>query len=364
MSALEANALGQILIFELAEDRTSASFERQLGGWNPGGILLSRRALRALRGPEAIAALLRKLALAPPTPPLLAIEEEGGAVDPLERIFPPLPSARAAAERRTAAVERLGELIGAGLKLLGFNTDFAPVLDFSTPHCGAAVATRTFGSHPNVVVRCGQAFLRGLSSHRILACGKHFPGSGNARREGETRLALSGKTMAELWRDDLLPYRKLLGRLPLVMVGHGAYKAYNFDLPRPAAFSESIVEGLLRVKLGYRGVAVAYELEEVARHASVELGEAAVRSVGAGCDMLVVRSGEKSVREIVVALKRATESGRISTERLDQAMARVRRAKKGLPRPSGKISKAAFTRLARRFETFSKDFRPRERRIA
>lgn len=361
MVGFRAEGLGQIFILEFAEDRSSATFERQLGAWNPGGVLLSRRALRS---PEATATLLRKLALAPPTPPLLAIEEEGGAVDPLEEFFPPLPSARAAAERGTAAVERLGDLIGAGLKLLGFNTDFAPVLDFSTPHCGPAVATRTFGWHPNVVVRCGQAFLRGLRRHRILACGKHFPGSGNARMDGKTRPPLSGKPMTELWREDLLPYRKLLGQLPLVMVGHGAYKAYDFDLPRPAAFSESIVEGLLRVKLRYRGVAVAYELEEAARRASVELGEAAVRSVGAGCDMLVVRGGEKSVQEIIVALKRAMESGRISTKRLEQATARIRRAKKGLPGPSGKISKDAFTRLARQFKSFSKDFRPRERRIA
>lgn len=161
--------------------------------------------------------------------------------------------------------------------------------------------------------------------------------------------------MAELWREDLVPYRKLLGQLPLVLVSHGTYKAYDFDHPRSATLSLNVVEGLLRVKLGYRGVAVADGLETAAIRPSLNLAEAALQSIMAGCDLLLVSPREESIEAILAGLKKGLESGELPAARLEQAVERMRRAKKGLAPPKGKISKAAWDKLAQQFENFRKE---------
>ncbi len=361
MSLYRAEALGQLLMIGLAEEHWTSASERLLRLFNPGGVFLSARHLRTR---ESTGEFLRKLALALPDPPLLALEEEGDAVDSLQTIFPPLPPPRAAAQKGVSPTARLGELIGAGLKLLGFNTAFAPLLDLLTLSTGEDLGTRAFSADADEVARCGEAFVRGLKRHKILPCGKYFPGLAGAQIRGPSELPLIGKTMAELWREDLVPYRQLLPQLPLVMVGHGAYKAYDFDFPRPAALSENVVEGLLRVKLDYRGVAVACNLDTEALRRTVDLSEAAVRSVGAGCDLLQVGCREKSVEEALAGLKNGIDSGRLPIPRVEQALARLHAAKKGLTPPSGKFSYSACLRLARQFEEFSKECRPVEQKIA
>src|SRR5262249_46992584 len=151
-----------------------------------------------------------------------------------------LPSPRAAARAGSPAVRKLGELVGAGLKLLGFNTNFAPVLDLLTPISEAILGSRAFSSDGHEVARCAEAFVCGLTSHGVLACGKHFPGLGAARPTARQALPVVDKTMADLWRQDLVPYRELIGKLPLVMLSHCAYKAYDFEVTLPAALSSGV----------------------------------------------------------------------------------------------------------------------------
>lgn len=359
MSANGANAIGQLLLLEIEDDRWSASLERRLRALRPGGILLSARSLQA---PETTAALLAKIAAALPEPPLLAIEEEGGKVDPLRAFFSPLPSPRAAARKGLKTVARTGEITGAALNILGFNTVLAPLLDVAPP---GADDSRAFSPDPQAVADCGKAYLDGIDRHKILACAKFFPGLGSAELDRQSSMPLVGKTMAELWRKDLVPYRALHRHLPLVMVGHGAYKAYDFDLPRPATLSSSVVEGLLRVKLGYRGVAVADDLTSEAIRRTIDPQEAAVKSLNAGCDLLRVGgSQEKTAAVIFDGLKRGLETGKISAMRVEQAIVQLQGIRKHSARPPARFPHRDFDRLAREFEEFAKEFRSRGEKIA
>jgi len=357
-----ADALGQILVIELKEHRWNVAGERLMRARQPGGVLLSGRNLRI---PGHTAELLHGIARTLTVAPFLALEEEGGLVDPLHAFFPPLPSPRAVAEKSPAAAARLGELVGAGLKLLGFNTNLAPLLDLCAPHYGSILGTRSFSADAATVAKCGRAFLGGLRHHRIIACGKYFPGLSAAAIDRHSKLPVIGKTMAELWREDLIPYRELLPQLPLVMVGHGAYKAYDFDLPCPATLSPKVVEGLLRTKLGYGGVAVADDLASEVIRRTIDLGEAAVRSVNAGCDLLLVGGGREECVEVILGtLKSSLDSGRLSARRLEQALKRIRHAKKRISLPTGRLAKSDFDRLARQFESFGKECKSEEPRSA
>jgi beta-N-acetylhexosaminidase len=257
-------------------------------------------------------------------------------------------------------VQRSGELIGTALKLLGFNLNFAPRLDLANPKVRPALYAQTFGAEPKEVARCGKAFIEGLRKHKILACGKHFPGRGTPEYD-ENGLPMVGKTMVELWREDLWPFRELLPHLPFIEVSNVSYKAYDFDAPRPAAMSGKVVNDLLRVKLRHRGLAVAdllELLEETSHHTGPE--EAAAMdtiaftlSTKAGCDLQVVKWGERLADYVLREMRKELEAGSLSQGRVAEALGRSRTAKKGLRRPSGKLSVRSFDRLAREFEEFN-----------
>jgi len=252
-------------------------------------------------------------------------------------------------------VTRLGELVGAAFELLGFNTILAPLLDLGTPTAETISETRTFSSDPQQVAHCGAAFLRGLERHNVLACGKHFPGLGSAQASSATQPSVVSKPMAELWREDLVPFRALLPRLPLVLLSTAAYKAYDFNLPQSAALSPRIVEGLLRVKLGYEGVVFAYELETEAVRGTLDLGEATVQALRAGCDALLLENAE-AVEAAHQALSEAAESGKLLRPRIEQALKRIQHVKKNLKPPNGRVLKRSLKQLVREFADFASEF--------
>jgi beta-N-acetylhexosaminidase len=378
----QQNDLRQLLMLKVNELRWSSSLEHLLRRLRPGGVVIDAP---LTGGAEPTQEFLIKLARAAPSVPLLAIEEEGGAMDPLRAFLPPLPAPRTAANKCSAAVSRLAELVGATLYLLGFNTNLAPVLDLASPasrkkSCDAvenpgrgspwraptgigsqvrASDTRAFSSNPLEVAKCGAAFLRGLARHQVLACGKHFPGLGHAQSSSLPERPMVAKSMAELWREDLVPFRALLPRLPLVLLSTAAYKAYDFDFLQSAGLSPKVVEGLLRVKLGYNGVAIASGLEREAVRGTLALEEAAVHALRAGCDMLLLEKAEAAER-VSGALSAARDSGKLPSLRLEQALKRIQLAKKGLKPPPGPLSRRSLDRLVREFTDFSSDFSPGE----
>ena len=354
MTVSRSASPGQLLIIELEESRWSESLGRMLDRYRPSGVYLS-----SLENPESTVEQLARIARTLDAPPFLWLEEEGGSVDPLRAVFPPLPSPPAVAKRGPSAVERLGELIAAGMGLLGFNTNCAPLLDLSTHDSEESLAARAFGSNPGEVARAGEAFVRGLGRHRILACGKHFPGCGAAGAGRFSKPPVVGKPMTELWHEDLIPYRELLARLPLVMVSHAAYKAYDFDAFYPATESRSILKGLLRLKLRYDGLIAADLAHTAEAQDPVELGKRIVRSTIAGCDLVIVPGHEQSVVAALTALESAIESGTLETEQLEQSAKRLRATRTRLGPFGGRISKSAVDQLARQFEDFREQTEPK-----
>ena len=356
MSAFRENDLEQLLMLKVNELRWDSSLEHLLHRLRPGGVVIDA----PLGGEgESTRKFLTKLASAAPAVPFLAIEEEGGALDPLRAFLPLLPAPRTVGEKGPAAVSRLGELVGDALHLLGFNTDLAPALDLASPAPGSISERRAFSPDPQQVAKCGAAFLDGLERHNLLACGRYFPGFASAQSSGAARPPVVSKSMAQLWREDLVPYRALLPRLPLVLVSTAAYKAYDFNFLQSAGLSPKVVEGLLRVKLGYHGVAIACGLETEAVRGTLALEEAAVHALLAGCDMLLLEKAE-AAEQVQGALRAARERGKLPSLRVAQALKRIQFAKKGLKPPRGRLWRALLARLIREFTDFSSKFSPGE----
>ena len=342
--------LGQLLMIELPKGLGRPTLERLLERAHPAGLIL-----RELPRAAGAAELAQQASRALGSTPFLGIEDEGEG--PLANLFPPLPQP---ARQNLDEIERAADLIGRAMAMLGLNLNLAPAVDLqecsgredkSNPMDREKSGDAEPGSTAEQVGRRAEAFVKGLTRHRVLACARSFPGLPASLRRAGADLPVVGKSMAALWREDLLPYRTLRGMVALVQLSHVAYKAYDYEFPRPAALSPGVVESLLRAKIGYRGVAMA-DVSAASQAARIEPGEAAVQALAAGCDLILV-SGEgstlDSVKDTVAA---ALESGKLHPERIEQALARIQKAKAGLVGLRKPPSQRDLAELRRGFKEF------------
>jgi beta-N-acetylhexosaminidase len=177
------------------------------------------------------------------------------------------------------------------------------------------------------VARLAAVIIRTLQSEGVAACGKHFPGHGDTSADSHNELPLVEHPPDRLRAVELEPFRAAIEQqVAFIMTAHVLVPA--LDEERPATLSPAIVQRLLREELGYEGVILSDDLEMKAITARIPVAAAAVQAVRAGCDGLLVCSGDVEVQAATLeALVKAAESGEIGTTRLADALKRLRRAK-------------------------------------
>jgi beta-N-acetylhexosaminidase len=264
---------------------------------------------------------------------LIAVDHEGG---PVQRVRAPAtvwPAMQAhdrfAPPDDEVIAERVGRAIGDELRALGFDVDFAPVLDVHTNPANPIIGDRAFGVDAEAVARRALAFARGLDAAGVLACGKHFPGHGDTETDSHLELPRIDHGWDRLERVELLPFRRAAAAgLPLIMTAHVVFAA--LDPGRPATLSEQVVTGVLRERLGYRGVIVSDDLDmrAIAGHMGVDV--AAVAAVRAGCDVLLLCNNEDNQAAAEAALIREAERDSELRRKVGEAAHRVRELKKTL----------------------------------
>jgi beta-N-acetylhexosaminidase len=283
-----------------------------------GGFILFRRNLGQ---PEEVAALTARLAASTPhdLPAFLGVDQEGGRV---ARLGPPvlrLPPMRVLGDIDDIALtEQAAALLGRQLRTLGFNLDFAPVLDVDTNPTNPVIGDRSFGREPARVVAHAGAFARGLASAGVIACGKHFPGHGDTLEDSHFALPRLSHALERLRSVELAPFSELAATLPTLMTAHVVFDA--IDPGVPATLSHAAITQLLREQLGYRGLVWSDDLEMKAIADRYGIGEAAVRAIEAGCDAVLVCHEVAHVLEAHAALcARANENAAFAARVRDSA---------------------------------------------
>ena len=272
--------------------------------------------------PDEIVALSAALHGAAPAalPILVAVDQEGG---PVQRVRAPAtvwpPMLRVGERGDEALAEKVGRALGAELAVLGFDVDFAPVLDVHTNPANPVIGARAFGTTADAVIRFAGAFARGLDSAGILSCGKHFPGHGDTSIDSHLDLPRVDHDFARLSAVELAPFRTLA--LPMVMTAHVVFAALDAELP--ATLSPRVVGELLRGRLGYRGVIVSDDLEMKAVFDRWGVAEAAERAVVAGCDAVLVCHGEDDQLAAHEALVTAAERSPAVRARVEESATRI-----------------------------------------
>jgi len=208
-------------------------------------------------------------------------------VSRLEPWIGPTPTAAALARAGAVTSRAFGAATARALRALGFNVDFAPVLDLCAPDATNGIAERSFGTDAARVALLAGAFLDGLQEGGVAGCLKHFPGLGDTDVDSHLALPTVGRSRERIVTEDLRPYRELAARSACIMVGHGHYPAFDPGEPLPASCSSAIIADLLRRELGYSGLVTGDDMLMGAVSARDRDGLAAVASLRAGCDLLL-----------------------------------------------------------------------------
>lgn len=258
-------------------------------------------------------------------PMFLCVDEEGGTVARIAGSgrFDVTNVGNMSDIGATGTVEdarEVGETIGTYMAELGFNVDFAPVADVLTNQENSIVKYRSFGSDVDVCSRMSIAVAEGLNSKGIEATYKHFPGHGATAGDTHLGAAFTTKTIDELKEQELVPFQDAIDNgARFIMVSHiSAPNITGHDTP--ASLSKEIVTDLLRDDMGYDGIVVTDAMEMGAISTKYKSDEAAVMSIQAGADMILMPEDfELAYNGVLEAVK----SGEISEERLNESVARI-----------------------------------------
>lgn len=228
--------VGQLLIVGFDGTEMSPELAEMLTRIQPAGVILfGRNIVDATQTYK----LLKDCQACVSSPLFTSVDLEGGRVDRFRKIFGRAPSAADVyATGRRQLFRKHGKLIGDCCRALGFNTDFAPVVDLALQASRTVMSSRAVSADPKQVVIYAREFLAGLRSSGILGAIKHFPGLGEANLDTHHELPSVGRSYKQMWDEDIYPYRTLRKNAPMVVVGHANYPQITHDAS-PASLSKN-----------------------------------------------------------------------------------------------------------------------------
>jgi len=318
--------IGQLLIGSLPAKTITPEIRSLAREFSLGGIILFSRNIEA---PEQVAELSHDIqSLGSELPLWVSIDQEGGRVARLKAPFTEWPPMAVLGRSRDSALAtRFGAALAKELRAVGITLDYAPVLDIHTNPKNPVIGDRALAEDADSVARLGVAIIRGLQDNGVAACGKHFPGHGDTSVDSHLELPLVEHPPDRIRRVEFVPFRDAIkADVAFIMTAHVLVP--SLDEEKPATLSRRIVQALLRDELGFQGVILSDDLEMKAIAKTYSVPDAAVEAVAAGCDGLLICSGDVDAQAATLeALVRAVEQDRIPFKRLEDATKRLRSAK-------------------------------------
>ncbi|MBW1964687.1 MAG: glycoside hydrolase family 3 protein [Deltaproteobacteria bacterium] len=258
--------------------------------------------------------------------PLIAVDQEG---EPVQRLGPPfwpeISSNEEVVLSKNSEIQAniQAETAAKILNSLGIKLNLAPVLDLSPAGTEGVLKGRTYGADPREVSILGEKYIQTLQANGVGATAKHFPGIGRVEKDPHFQrpvVTVSKETLMH----EMSPFRKAVkAGVKAVMTSHVVFPSLDRDVP--ATFSKIIVNELLRNELDFKGLLLTDDLEMGGITGHGSLGEAAVRAILAGHDLLLICEMAQKVREALEALDKAWSQGILDTGKLDLSLKRISR---------------------------------------
>ncbi|MBR2563115.1 MAG: beta-N-acetylhexosaminidase [Paenibacillus sp.] len=315
--------IGQMILAGVQGTTLDDQTKQMIANQKIGGIIFYANNVTTLQGTAAFVQSIKQENQQNPVPILMSVDQEGGKVDRMPDTVESIPSNRIVGKTNDSELaEEMGALLARQIKLAGFNVDFAPVLDINSNPKNPVIGDRSFGTSPDLVTRMGIAEMKGLRSEGVIPVVKHFPGHGDTSVDSHLDLPVVNKSEKQLAELEWIPFQSAVKeQVEAVMVAHILFP--QLDSKYPASLSDVIIGDHLRGKLKYDGVVITDDLSMGAISKNVPLKEAAVATVHAGSDILLVAHSYESAKTIFDTLISAVKSGEIKESRIDESVYRI-----------------------------------------
>jgi len=324
----DAQLAGQRIVTGFQGQRPPAALVRMIREGRVAGVILFTQNFDSASEARALINRLRNIrrprGLRQPL--LVSVDQEGGLVKRLPG--PPSMSAEGMGAAGPQEAARQGRRTGRYLERLGFNLDFAPVLDLAVPGGNIEQTDRGFSGSPTGVIDTAVPFARALRRQGVAATAKHFPGFGRARQNTDAASQTIGTGRTELRNEDERPFRAFSREGgDVVMLANAVYPA--LDRGRPAGLSRAIASRELRRVAGFDGVSITDSLDAAAITSIGSPERVAGMGARAGTDLLLFSSLASAARA-QVSLAQDLRAKRLDRGRFRNSVERVLRLRDSL----------------------------------
>ncbi len=296
---------------------------------NPCGVILFAR---NIQDPRQLAGLNHDLQLYAidrhPEGMFIGVDQEGGRVRRLRQPFSEFGPAfqLASSHDPKEAVRQFARVTADELRLVGFNLDFAPVLDVLGTNIDpddSVIGDRSYGSDPEIVGELGAIVIQTMRSSGLISCCKHFPGHGGTSVDSHTDLPEDVRSWEVIEKNDLIPFSRAVDEnVEMIMTAHVVYR--NLDENYPATLSRAAIHELLRTRMNYKGTVITDDLDMAAVAQGHSPEECALLAFKAGADILLFCNHPEKALAARSRIFTALKHGELTEERVRESLTRIK----------------------------------------
>ncbi|MEK7790224.1 MAG: beta-N-acetylhexosaminidase [Deltaproteobacteria bacterium] len=321
--------IGQLLMVGIRGKRLTPGTERLIKKLKLGGVIFYAHNIDdPVQLRQFTSAIQHVASLDHRIPLFISVDQEGGSVARIRKgvySFPPPMAIGATGSLQLSYM--VGKMMALDLSAMGINMNLAPVLDVNTEQENQLIGIRSFGGDPELVAQMGMWYIEGLQSRGVVATAKHFPGHGNTAVDSHYAIPAIQTGLSDLEKFHLLPFKKAMENgLDALMTAHLSVPAID-PSGLPATFSYNLLTEVVRKKMNYQGLIVTDDLEMKSIRNRYGVGEAALKAILAGSDVVMVSWTDEKKTEVFNALLTAYREGKLTEERLNESVRRILKLK-------------------------------------
>ena len=331
--------VGQLVIVGFDGYTADDSIKTMIQSYKVGGVILFGRNVENAEQLITLNNTLKNINSGNKIPLFISIDEEGGKVSRMPKEIRKLPTNKTIGEANDENLSyEIGSILADEVKMFGFNMNFAPVLDINSNPQNPVIGDRSFGNSKEIVSRLGVQTMKGIQSGGVIPVVKHFPGHGDTSEDSHIGLPAVSHDMNRLIDFELIPFKDAINnQADAVMIAHILLN--KIDSENPSSLSKTVITELLRNQLKFNGVIITDDMTMRAIVENYNIGEAAIKSVKAGSDIILVCHGYDNEIAVIDALKNAVENRTISQETINESVYRILKLKDKYKLSDDKIDK-------------------------
>lgn len=316
--------IGQMLMFGFEDTQVNDETRKLMDDYHVGGVILFKK---NITGSQQLLNLNNQIKEINSghhnTPIFISVDEEGGLVSRMPPEIINLPDSKDIGDsHRPELAYQVGEAIGERVSSFGFNMTMAPVLDINSNPANPVIGKRAFGDNKEIVSEMGIEEMKGIQSQNIIPVVKHFPGHGDTGVDSHVGLPVVNHGLEKLRQMELVPFQKAVNQqADMMMVAHILLP--EIDRKYPSSLSKNVITKILREELNFNGVVITDDMTMGAIIENYDIGEASIKAVQAGNDIVLVAHGNKNKVKVASSLINAVKDGSISEARIDESVERI-----------------------------------------